>query len=236
MEFNLRHLAVDELKPKERPTEDIADARHRSMMEAIAPYAKPSVQKNLTPVYVDYKTRKTKLALVLCPEWSPYMPPFSLARLSGVAKTAGYETTIYDLNVLAYNAFRDDWWPNQKIPFRLWDPSASWRWLGDTYARDVHPLLEPILTKAIDDILAKEPDVVGFSVYYISEEPTKWMCQEIKRRAPHVKIAVGGPNVHKSWFTIHSYYDYVVVGEGEINLLKVLEDVEMGNERNTPLV
>ena len=208
MDFTLKHLATPELKPHEKPTEDVADARHRSMMEAIAPFAKKTEQKNLTPVYVDYKTRNTKLVLVLCPEWSPYMPPFSLARLSGVAKSAGYETTIIDLNVKAYRAYRDDWEPNKKLPFRLWDPSASWHWLGDTYMNDIHPVLEPILSKAVDDIIEMNPHVVGFSVYYISEEPTKWMCQEIKRRAPHIKIAVGGPNVHKSWFKIEPYYDF----------------------------
>ena len=185
-------------------------------------------QSNLTPVYVNYKTRKTKLVLVLCPEWSPYMPPFSLARLSGVAKSAGYETNIMDLNVKAYNAYRDDWRPNKKIPFRLWDPSASWHWLGDTYMNDIHPLLVTILEPAVNDIINMNPDVVGFSVYYISEEPTKWMCQEIKRRAPHIKIAVGGPNVHKNWFTIEPYYDYVVVGEGEQNLLVMLDEIEDG--------
>lgn len=232
MDFTLRHLAVDKLEAKEKPTEDIADARHRSMMEAIAPYAKQTVQKNLTPVYVDYKTRNTKLVLVLCPEWSPYMPPFSLARLSGIAKSAGYETHIMDLNVKAYNAYRNDWQPNNKLPFRLWDPSSSWHWLGDTYMNDIHPVLEPILTKAIDDIVALKPDVVGFSIYYISEAPSKWMCQELKRRLPNVKIAVGGPNVHKSWFTVEPYYDYVVVGEGESNLLYLLEEVEnkVGND------
>ena len=236
MDFTLRSLATDELKPKERPTSDVEDARHRSMMEAIAPYAKKTVQKNLTPVYVDYKTRNTKLALILCPEWSPYMPPFSLARLSGVAKTAGYETKIWDLNVKAYRAFRDDWWPNKKIPFRLWDPSASWHWLGDTYMRDIHPVLEPLLKEACDEIEAMNPEVIGFSIYYISEEPTKWMCQELKRRMPNVKIAVGGPNVHKSWFKIEPYYDYVVVGEGELNLLKVLDDIEEGNQHTQPVV
>lgn len=236
MDFNLKSLAVDKAAPKERPTEDIADARHRSMMEAIAPYAKKTIQKNLTPVYVDYKTRKTTLALVLCPEWSPYMPPFSLARLSGVAKSSGYETHIMDLNVKAYNTYRDDWQPNNKLPFRLWDPSSSWHWLGETYLNDIHPVLEPILTEAIDKLVEMKPDVVGFSVYYISEEPTKWMCQELKRRLPNVKIAVGGPNVHKSWFKIEPYYDYVVVGEGEANLLVLLEDVEAGNQRDTPLI
>lgn len=228
MDFNLKGLAVDKLVPKERPTEDIADARHRSMMEAIAPYAKKTEQKNLTPVYVDYKTRKTKLVLVLCPEWSPYMPPFSLARLSGIAKSSGYETHVMDLNVRAYNEYRTDWQPNNKLPFRLWDPSSSWHWLGDTYMHDIHPVLEPILSKAVDDIVALNPEVVGFSIYYISEEPSKWMCRELKRRLPDVKIAVGGPNVHKSWFKIEPYYDYVVIGEGEANLLVLLEEVENG--------
>ena len=221
-------MANKEVKPIERPTEDIGDVRHRSMMEAIAPYAKPTVQKNLTPVYVDYKTRETSMVLVLCPEWSPYMPPFSLARLSGIAKASGYETHIMDLNVKAYNAYRDDWQPNNKLPFKLWDPSSSWHWLGDTYMNDIHPVLEPILSKAVDDIIEMNPSVVGFSVYYISEEPTKWMCQEIKRRNPNILIAVGGPNVHKSWFDIRPYYDYVIVGEGEQNLLVMLDEIEEG--------
>lgn len=231
-------MAAKELKPKEKPTEDISDVRHRSMMEAIAPYAKDVVvnQKNLTPVYVDYKTRETTMVLVLCPEWSPYMPPFSLARLSGVAKAAGYETHIMDLNVKAYNAHQSDWIPNNKLPFTLWNPASSWHWLGETYMNDIHPVLEPILNEAVDEIIAMNPTVVGFSVYYISEEPTKWMCQEIKRRAPHILIAVGGPNVHKNWFEIHPYYDYVIVGEGEKNLLVMLDEIEEGWIPTEPVI
>ena len=70
-------------------------------------------------------------------------------------------------------------------------------WLGDTYLNDIHPVLEPILMAAVDELVEMKPDVVGFSIYYISEEPSKWMCRELKRRMPNVKIAVGGPNVHK---------------------------------------
>jgi hypothetical protein len=234
LDFNLKGLAVDKLVPKERPTDDIANDRHRSMMEAIAPYAKSSVQKNVTPVYVDYKTRKTKLVLALCPEWAPQFPPFNLARLSGVAKSAGFETHILDLNVRAYNEYKNNWQPNKRLPFRLWDPSSSWHWMGDTYLNDIHPVLEPLLQNACDEIEAMKPDIVGFSIYYISEEPTKWMCQELKRRMPNVKIAVGGSNVQKSWFTIHPYYDYVVNGEGEQVLLNILEEVENGVSHSEP--
>jgi len=235
MDFTLRHLASD-AKPKDKPDSDVANDRHLSMMAAIAPYAKPTEQKNLTPIYIDYKTRNTKLVLVLCPEWSPYMPPFSLARLSGVAKSAGYETYIFDLNVLAYKQYRDDWKPKGKIPFRLWDPSASWRWLGETYHRDVHPLLEPLLSEHVDKILGLNPDVVGFSIYYISEEPTKWMARKIKQLAPHIKIAVGGPNAHKSWFEAIPEYDYIVVGEGEYNLLVMLDEIEEKTQMEYPRI
>jgi len=174
------------------------------------------------------------MVLVLCPEWAPQFPPFNLARLSGVAKSAGYETHIMDLNVRAYNEYRNDWQPNNKLPFRLWDPSSSWHWLGQTYMNDIHPVLEPLLMKACDEIEAMKPDAVGFSVYYISEEPTKWMCQELKRRMPHVKILVGGSNVQKSWFAIQPYYDYVVNGEGEEIILKVLDEIEEGVVHNEP--
>jgi anaerobic magnesium-protoporphyrin IX monomethyl ester cyclase len=233
VDFNLNSLAKKDAR-NEQPTEDIADARHRSMMEAIAPYSKASVQKNLTPVYVDYKKRNTKLVLVLCPEWAPQFPPFNLARLSGIAKTAGYETRIMDLNVRAYNEYRKDWQPNNKLPFRLWDPSSSWHWLGETYTNDIHPLLEPLLSAAVDEIINFDPDIVGFSIYYISEEPTKWMCQEIKRRNPKIKIAVGGSNVQKSWFKIQTYYNYVVNGEGEQALLRILNEIENGIEHSEP--
>ena len=233
MDFNLKGL-THSASARERPTEDIEDARHRSMMEAIAPYAKKTQQKNLTPVYVDYKTRNTKLVLVLCPEWAPMMPPFNLARLSGVAKSAGYETTIMDLNIRAFNEYKNDWLPNNKLPFTLWDPSSSWHWLGETYMNDIHPVLEPILSAAVDEIIAMKPECVGFSVYYISEEPTKWMCAELKKRMPEIKIMVGGSNVQKSWFAIQPYYDYVVNGEGEEIILKILEEVENGVQHVAP--
>ena len=233
MDFTLQSLAKNN-KEKPRPPANVEDQRHHDMMQAIAPYAKPAQQKNLTPVYVDYKTRETTMVLVLCPEWSPYMPPFSLARLSGIAKASGYETTIIDLNAMAYQAYRKDWQPNKKLPFRLWDPSSSWHWLPASYYQDIHPVLKPLLDEQIENILKMKPSVVGFSLYYISEEPSKYMMEEIKRRDPSIKISVGGPNVHKSWFDIQPYYDYVVIGEGENNLLVMLEEIEDGIEHDGP--
>jgi len=228
MDFNLKQLAKKHLEEREKPTDDIANAKHQAMMEAIAPYAKKSQQQNLTPVYVDYKTRNTKLVLVLCPEWAPMFPPFNLARLSGIAKSAGYETTILDINIRTYNRYLHEWLPKKVFPYRLWDSSAMWHWVGPAYMKDIHPVIEPVLKDAVDEILNLDPDIVGFSTYYVNEEPTKWMCQEIKRLAPHIKIAIGGSNVQKDWFAVHPFYDYVVNGEGEQSLLNILDEIEQG--------
>ena len=225
IDFNLNNLAKEAVESNEKPELSVEDARHQSMMDAIAPYAKKVQQKNTTSIYTDYKTRKTSLMLVMCPEWAPEFPPFNLARLSGVCKSAGYETSILDLNVKAYNLFRDDWQPNLKIPFPLWDPSASWHWLGDTYLTDIHPLLEPLLIEGIEKIIEMNPTAVGFSQYYISEEPTNWMSAELRRRAPHIKQLVGGSNVHKDWFNGRGLYDYIVTGEGENAILQVLQEL-----------
>jgi len=226
MDFMMKGLARSTVDLPKQPPADIADARHQAMMDAIAPYARKTQQSNVTPVYINYKTRNTKLVLIMCPEWATEMPPFNLARLSGIAKSAGYETHIIDLNIRAFNNFINDWLPNKKLPYRLWDPSATWHWLGDTYWKDIHPLLEPLMNEVMDEIAALNPDIVGFTQYYTSEQPTNWMAKELKKRMPHLKLAVGGSNVQKAWFNRDPIYDYVVNGEGEQSLLKILDDVE----------
>jgi len=230
MDFNLTQLAKQQPEIPDKLSESAANDKHMNMLEAIREYAKPTEQKNLTPVYVDYKTRQTKLILCLCPEWAPEFPPFNLARLSGVAKSAGYETHIIDLNIRTYNEYMNDWYPNKKIPFKIYDPSGSWHWLNENYYKYLHKFVEPILEQGAQEILAHNPDVVGFTTYYISEEPTKWLAKRLKELNPKIKIAIGGSNAHNSWQQLQNYYDYVVQGEGEQAILEILDEIEDGVE------
>jgi hypothetical protein len=217
--------------PREWPKD--ADARHLNMLKAIAPYAKSSVQKNVSDIAMDYATRKTKMALVLLPEWSAYFPPFNLARLSAVARQAGYETKIFDVNARAYKEYRSKK-DIVKLDFQLWDSASSWRWVGENYYRFIHPLLEKLLVEYIEHIVEFKPTIVGFTVYQFSEEPTKWMIQELKNRIPGLIIAVGGSNVQHGWFRVEPYYDYVVNGEGEEAILRILDEVERGVKHTEP--
>lgn len=230
MDFNLTKLRKDNVDNlPEKPAISVSNDRHMAMKDAIAPFAKKTDQKNLTSIYTDYKTRNTRICWVLCPEWAPEFPPFNLARLSGVCKSAGYESWIMDLNIKVHNVYQYDWFLNNKIPFRLWDPASSWHWLGETYYNDVHPLVEGLLEEAVEEIIQKNPEIVGFSMYYISEEPTNWMARELKKRAPHIKLAVGGSNTHQSWFSPIPEFDYIVQGEGEAAILEILDQIETGN-------
>lgn len=228
MDFNLKHLA----KPVQKKAGEFdPDAKHASTLRALTPYAKESTNQKEMPATesLDYVTKKTKLLLILLPEWSPYFPPFNLARLSAVAKQQGYRTKIMDVNVRAYNLYKEDWIPNGKIKFRLWNPAASWRLVGqENYMNNVHELYKPLFLEVIKEILEYAPDVVGFSQYYINQEATDWMAQELKKLMPNLIIAAGGSNIQNGWHVPKPFYDYVVNGEGEEVIVQILDEVEAG--------
>jgi hypothetical protein len=102
------------------------------MLKAIAPYAKPNVQKNVTDVSIYTAERSTDIFFILLPEWSANFPPFNLARLSAVVKQAGYNSQILDINVQCFRKWVDDLRPNKLVDFEMWNSGSSWRWIDDT--------------------------------------------------------------------------------------------------------
>jgi radical SAM superfamily enzyme YgiQ (UPF0313 family) len=205
------------------------DDKHLKIMEAILPYARATPQKNLTEVIISNVTRKTKIRFFLLPEWAVNFPPYNIARLISVAKDAGYSADGIDLNIKAYTDM-----PNWNIDFNPWLGSKEWRWMGASYHQHLHQYMKPLMEKYIEQIEKDKVDVVGFSLYYCNQEPTDWMASQIKKRYPHVKIIVGGPQCHAfPPGPDKPYYDYVVSGEGEEMLLKVLNDIETSGPSNS---
>jgi len=232
MDFMLRHLK----KPAPVQASPVTgsfnpDAKHETMRRAIAPYAKTAVPQAPTrdEGNLDYVTKKTKLLLVLMPEWSAFFPPFNLARLSAMARSNGFQTRIMDVNIRGYKHYRDVLEPKNTFDFPLWSAVSIWRWIGEeNYMTMLHPHFEEILEQALAEILEYNPDVIGFSEYFTNEESTNWMARELRKRAPHIKLAVGGSNIQNGWHKPKPYFDWVVNGEGEQTILKILEDVERG--------
>lgn len=214
-------------KPAEtRPMEPDADAKHLAMLQAIAPYAKDKVQKGVEDIKFEPATKNTKLLLILMPEWATMFPPFNMARLSAVARHAGYESKCLDLNVKAFNYMRARNFCG--LDYSPWDGAREWKWIGHNYHEDLHPRLEALFSSYFDEIVAYNPDVVGFTTYYCNYEPTSWMASELKKRLPNAKFVLGGSDAHKELRGINPAFDYIVRGEGEAILLEILDEVERG--------
>ena len=180
-------------------------------------------QKNLTEVPKDYFTKKTSILFMLLPEWSKMVPPYNMARLIALVKANGYSASGIDLNIKAYRDYEKNWKNN--IDFNPWDPARDWKW-RDFYDTEIHHHMEPFLRTYLDKIGEINPTAIGFTLYYCNEGPTKWLVREIKKRYPHIIIIVGGPQGHNSDWNPIPEYDYIVSGEGELNLLEILNELE----------
>jgi len=201
----------------------IVNNKDWAMTRTMADFVRDKPQKNLTPVVFNPSTKKTKLTLMMIPEWGVWFPPYNLSRLSAVARAAGYPVTVYDVNVKSWHILK------KQMPFDAWDHSREWLWTNKNYHTEIHPYLEPILNEYLDKLVADKPDVVGFSLYYTNEQPTLWMAGKIRKLLPETKIIVGGPQAEAMNRFMKGVYHHVVEGEGEQVLLDILNGIESGN-------
>ena len=101
---------------------------------------------------------------------------------------------------------------------------------------------EGINAEFLDDICtrleADNVNILGVSVYVWNKIYFKTVCQEIKKRLPHIIIIAGGPELdaHKDieFFKKNPWYDYVIYGDGEKAFTDLLDhlagsEVELTN-------
>lgn len=169
-----------------------------------------------------------KITLCMLGCWGVEFPPYNLARLSSLLRSAGYKTTVFDFNVDSYVRLEKTLLKN------AWS-GANYFWWSNQNEYDVRirPHLEPILHKYVQKILSTNPDVVGLSILDTNMIPSEWIAAEIKRIAPHIKIVIGGPKCQNSFYCdeYKPYIDYIVRGEGEQTLIDLLASIE-NNEPN----
>ena len=77
----------------------------------------------------------------------------------------------------------------------------------------------------LSNILKDNPDVIGFSSYIWNIELVKKLASDIKEINPEIKVFLGGPEVsyNKNLFKEIDCIDFVIRGEGEIPVLKLLK-------------
>jgi len=101
------------------------------------------------------------------------------------------------------------------------------RGLGERYAIEILP---PRLAGRLGDrglveeVLARDPRIVGFTCYVWNIERTLWIARELKQARPELTIVLGGPEITRdnAWVLAHPAVDYAVMGEGEQTFCELL--------------
>ncbi|MCG2712763.1 MAG: radical SAM protein [Candidatus Omnitrophica bacterium] len=156
---------------------------------------------------------KNRIALVLAPPFGPNLPPLSLINLGGFLISKEQNISLYDLN----NQF-----------FNLADDKLKKEWLISSNAHleeNMPRILRENFLKSLErtEIELAQFDIIGFSCYKSNLKTTLDLAHIIKKKKPHMKITLGGPEITRHYFKDKTVFqsepfnraDLLVVGEGE---------------------
>jgi hypothetical protein len=76
-----------------------------------------------------------------------------------------------------------------------------------------------------DHIARDEPEFVGFSLYLWNVERSLHLAREVKRRSPHTKVLIGGPEVSADnpFVLAQEGFDVAVTGEAEDTFARLMD-------------
>ncbi len=76
----------------------------------------------------------------------------------------------------------------------------------------------------VDEIVSRQPDVLGISLYTWNSERSLDVARRVKERLPALVVVVGGPEVQRDnlWVLEHPAVDVSVIGEGEQTFVDLL--------------
>jgi radical SAM superfamily enzyme YgiQ (UPF0313 family) len=110
--------------------------------------------------------------------------------------------------------------------------------LEDSYEFSIIPAAEANMLgdrALVHAIAGRNPWLAGFTCYVWNIERTLWICRELKRLRPQLKIVLGGPEItpDNAWVLESPDYDYAVIGEGEQTFAELLDHLR-GSRRALP--
>jgi hypothetical protein len=77
----------------------------------------------------------------------------------------------------------------------------------------------------VEEILGRQPRMVGFTCYLWNIQRTLWIAEQLKRRRPRLQVLLGGPEItpDNAWTLDPATIDYAVFGEGEQTFAELLD-------------
>jgi radical SAM superfamily enzyme YgiQ (UPF0313 family) len=85
----------------------------------------------------------------------------------------------------------------------------------------------------VEAIVARQPDVLGLSLYTWNSERSLDIARRVKERLPRVCVVGGGPEVQRDndWVLNHAAVDIAVLGEGEQTFAELLRAMTTDDEQ-----
>lgn len=161
------------------------------------------------------------------PNWGVETPPLGLAYISAALKQDHHQVEIIDYNIKIWHELKE------KMPV-AWAMDSFEKWTDeDLYDLHLADKIDPLFQKLLNDIMAINPDVVGFSHFLTSVHPVERICKKIRKLFPKVKILMGGPHVKDEYserVVRMNYADAAVIGEGEATSREILRLWEKDSE------
>ncbi len=89
----------------------------------------------------------------------------------------------------------------------------------------------------VEEILARDPWMVGFTCYLWNIDRTLWIASRLKERRPDLRIVVGGPEItaDNAWVLQHPAIDFAAIGEGEQTFSELLTALRFNNHPREPI-
>lgn len=164
--------------------------------------------------------KRIKVALIICPCWTNLTPPLGIAYLASLTKSKGHEARCFDVNIELSGLLK-------KKDIDYWGFNEHYRWLEPNFSKQILPSIKRHLDSKTKEILAYDPDIIGFSIFDTNAATSLYLAEQIKNINPAKKIIFGGPECYKEAFNYKflntSFVDMVVIGEGEQTLEGIIK-------------
>lgn len=167
---------------------------------------------------------KYKVSLVILPSWGTTDIPLSLSTLVSYIREKGVAVKPFDLNIELYNLLSQS--------RQWWDAAEGLdAWQRKPFVEQFFKDHLPIVDVLIDDVMAGDPEFVGFTVLCSNRLFTELFAERLHNSHPKAKILFGGPELAHlpdlpGYAEAHPYVSHFVNGEGEEALLKIVEGKE----------
>jgi radical SAM superfamily enzyme YgiQ (UPF0313 family) len=146
-----------------------------------------------------------------------------IALLIAVLKKHNHEVSLYDLNIQFQNRHKEE---------GLWRFEKDISWVNE---RSISRFIEDngaLIDSFVEQILADDPETVGFSICYTTKKLSLELSRRIKRKDRSKIIIFGGQEYFPEGLVRElikdEAVDVVVMGEGEHTLPELLKKIKNG--------